>query len=198
MLTSLKLVEYGIPTPDTCIAFKEESSIEAIKAHLHYPTIIKPLVGSWGRLIARLDDYNSAMANLECRETMGNAFQKIYYLQKYIPTVNTTKPTDIRLLVIGNEPVAAMGRFSPENEFRSNLAIGGTAKPYPIDDEIKALSLNAKNAVKGEIVGVDLMEEDGQLKIIEVNGTPQFRGISTATKIDIAEKMVGYLLENYA
>lgn len=197
LLTTLKLVENKIPTPDTCIAFKDDASIVAIEKEVKYPAIIKPIIGSWGRLIARLDDYNSASANLECRETMGNILQKIYYLQKYIPKIDSKKPTDIRVFVVGNKCIAAMGRYNPEKDFRSNIAIGGTANPIEITSELEKLSLSASKAVNGEIVGVDLMENDGKLNVIEVNGTPQFKGVATATKINIAAEIVEYILDKY-
>ncbi len=79
LLTSLKLLENNIPIPDSCVAFTDETSITAIEEEIKYPTILKPIVGSWGRLIAKLDNYSSAISNLECRETLGDPLQKIYY-----------------------------------------------------------------------------------------------------------------------
>lgn len=199
LLTTLKLIKNDIPTPKTCIAFKDEPSIEAIEKHIKYPAIIKPIIGSWGRLIAKLDDHNSALSNLECRETMGNILQKIYYIQKYIPKQKSEKdtPTDMRVLVVGDKCIAAMGRYNPEKDFRSNIAIGGTAKPIEITPKLKNLSLSAAKAVKGEIVGVDLMENNGELQVIEVNGTPQFQGIQTATGLNIASKIVEFIINKY-
>ena len=197
LLTTLNLIKNDIPTPDTCVAFKSEASIRAIEEEIKYPAIIKPIIGSWGRLIAKLDDYTSAIANLESRETMGNILQKIYYLQKFIPNLDEGKPTDIRSFVIGDKCVAAMGRYHPDKDFRSNVAIGGTANPIEITPELEKLSLLASKAVNGEIVGVDLMENNGKLNVIEVNGTPQFKGIVTATNINIASKIVEYVLDNY-
>ena len=199
LLTSLKLIENDIPTPLTAIAFKEDPSIQSIENEINYPAILKPLIGSWGRLIAKLDDYNSAIANLECRETMGNVLQKIYYLQKFISPESKSPdlPTDIRAFVIGDKCVAAEGRYHPEKDFRSNLAIGGTAKPMELTDELKQISLKASRAVNGEIVGVDLMNDDGVLNVIEVNGTSQFKGVATATKVNVAKEIIDYILEKY-
>ena len=198
LLTNLKLMEQNIPTPETCIAFKKESVLDAIEEKIKYPAVLKPIIGSWGRLIARLDDYNSAIANLEAREIMGNIFQKIYYIQKYIPTVHNLKsPTDLRIFVVGDKCVAAMGRYHPDKDFRSNIAVGGSAKPIEITDEIRKLSLKASEAIKGEIVGVDIMDDQGTLKVIEVNGTPQFKGVATATNINIASEIIDYLVDKY-
>ncbi len=199
LLTTLELIKNDIPTPKTNIAFTEESSIEAIEKEIQYPAILKPIIGSWGRLIAKLDDHNSASSNLECRESMGNIFQKIYYIQQYVKRKHLEKdaPTDIRVFVIEDECVAAMGRFNPEKDFRSNIAIGGTAKPIEITEKVKKLSLAASKSVKGEIVGVDLMENDGEMQVIEVNGTPQFQGIQTATGKNIAGEIVNYIETKY-
>lgn len=197
LLTSLKLIKNEIPTPDTCIAFKDDSSLQAIEEVIKYPAILKPIIGSWGRLIAKLDNYTSAVSNLECRETMGNILQKIYYIQKFIPNVDSEKPTDMRVFVVGEKCVAAMGRYSPENEFRSNLAIGGSAKPLEITPELAKLSIQALKAVKGEIAGVDIMKDNDKLKVIEVNGTPQFQGVSTATNINVAAEIVDYIINKY-
>ncbi|TFF99151.1 MAG: RimK family alpha-L-glutamate ligase [Promethearchaeota archaeon] len=197
LLTSLKLIENNIPTPKTCVSFRNQSAIDSIEEEIKYPAIIKPIIGSWGRLVAKLENYNCAKGNLECRKSMGNVLQKIYYIQECIKTNNANKPTDLRVIVVGDQCIAAMGRFNPKDEFRSNLAIGGTAENVKIDDELAELSLKAAKAVNGEIVGVDLMEQEGDLKVIEVNGTPQFRGITKATNINVAEKIVNYLEEKF-
>ncbi|MBN1213955.1 MAG: RimK family alpha-L-glutamate ligase [Candidatus Lokiarchaeota archaeon] len=199
LLTTLKLVQDDIPTPQTCIAFTSDSSIKAIEEGINYPAIIKPIIGSWGRLIAKLDDFNSASANLEVRETLGNILQKIFYIQKYLPIHNggETTPTDLRVFVIGNKCIAAMGRFHQGRDFRSNLAIGGTAKPIELTLEIEKLSQKAANATKGDIVGIDLMKDEDKLSVIEVNGTPQFKGVASATKINIAEEIIDYIINNY-
>ena len=195
LLTTLKLIENDIPTPDVCLAFNKESSIKAIEDEIKYPAIIKPIMGSWGRLIAKLDDHNNAISNLECRDTMGNIFQKIYYLQKFIPELDSSKPTDMRIFVIGDKCIAGMGRFHPEKDFRANLAIGGKAEPIQITAELEKISISASKAVDGEIVGVDIMEAGGKLYVIEVNGTPQFKGIMESTKVNIAKEIVDYILK---
>ncbi|TXT67040.1 MAG: putative Glutamate--LysW ligase ArgX [Promethearchaeota archaeon] len=197
LLTTLRLIEHNISTPLTYVSFKAESTIEAIETEVNYPAVLKPIIGSWGRLIAKLEDYNDARSNLECRELMGNVLQKIYYIQEYIHPQDPTMPTDLRVFVIGKECVAAMGRFNPKDDFRSNIALGGSAKGIVLNDDIIKISLNAAKAVKGEIVGVDLMMKENNLCVIEVNGTPQFKGITTATKINIAEKIVDYLEDKY-
>jgi len=197
LLTTLELIKRDIPTPNTCISFKQEAALKIIEEIIKYPAILKPVIGSWGRLIARLDDYNSAMANLECREEMGNTLQKIFYIQKYINKSDPNYPTDIRIIVIGDKCAAAMGRYHPKTDFRSNIAIGGTAKTLEMTKDLQTLSIKASKAINGEFVGVDLMEDNGELNVIEVNGTPQFQGITNATNINIASELVDYIISKY-
>jgi len=197
LLTSLRLIENNIPIPKTYFSFKGDSTLKALEENLGYPAIIKPIIGSWGRLIAKLDSHNSAISNFELRESMGNILQKQYYLQEYIRKDDQKSPTDIRVLVVGDECVAAMGRFKPDDDFRSNIAIGGTASEIEITNVLRELSLKATRAVKGEVVGVDLMEKNGELYVIEINGTPQFRGVATSSKVNVAKKIVDYLIEKY-
>ena len=100
LLTTLKLIENKIPTPETYIAFKDQSAINAIEGIIGYPAIIKPIIGSWGRLIAKLDDYNSATANLECREIMGNIYQKMLIKKRSLSLFFLSQVIHISLLII--------------------------------------------------------------------------------------------------
>ncbi|MFO8019506.1 MAG: RimK family alpha-L-glutamate ligase [Promethearchaeia archaeon] len=197
LLTSLELIKQEIPTPKSGVAFKKDTAMDLIEEKFNYPAIIKPLIGSWGRLVAKLDDYNAAQSNLECRETMGDILQKIYYIQDFIKVKDKSKEgqTDLRVFVIDGECVAGMERYSPSDDFRSNIAIGGSAKPLPITPQIREICTQAAAAVDGEIVGVDLIDDGDSLKVIEINGTPQFRGISKASDVNIAEKIVEYIVD---
>ncbi|MGV9172393.1 MAG: RimK family alpha-L-glutamate ligase [Promethearchaeia archaeon] len=199
LLTTLELIKRGIPTPRSGVAFKKDAAMNLIEDKFDYPTIIKPLIGSWGRLIAKLDDYSAALSNLECRESMGDILQKIYYIQDFIKIKGDKKEgqTDLRVFVIGDKCVAGMERYSPDDDFRSNIAIGGTAEPLNITPQIRDICIEAAKAVDGEIVGVDLMDDGNDLNVIEINGTPQFRGVSKASKVNIAKKIVDYIIDTY-
>jgi [lysine-biosynthesis-protein LysW]--L-2-aminoadipate ligase len=185
--TSVALNESGILQPKTYIAFSCESALEALE-ELGYPAIIKPLIGSWGRLVAILKDEQSAKAVIESREVLGSVFHKVYYLQEFIESGR-----DIRVFVIGESVVAAMYRYLIPGDWRSNATIGGKAEACEVTPEIEDLALKAAAATKGEIVGVDLFEKDNQLLVNEVNHAPGFRHIVSATGVNIAEKMVEYL-----
>ena len=185
--TSIALNRFGILTPKTYVAFSYESALKALE-ELGYPAILKPLIGSWGRLVAILKDEQSAKAILESREILGSFLHKIYYLQEFIDSGR-----DIRAFVIGESVVAAMYRYLIPGDWRSNATIGAKADPCEVTPEIEDLALKAAAATKGEIVGVDFFENDDQLLLNEINHAPGFRHIVSATEVNIAEKIVEYL-----
>ncbi len=193
----------NVPTPKTMVAFTKETAIDAINDLGGYPVIIKPVSGSWGRLVAKLDSLNMATAVLEDREELGNVYHKVYYLQDYVQKPSRsvdqyidgdTVGRDIRAFVIGDEVASAMYRYEVPNDFRSNVTLGGRAEAYHITPELEAIALKAAKAVKGEIVGVDLMETEKGLVVVEVNGSPQFQGIMKSTGINIPKRILEYVI----
>jgi [lysine-biosynthesis-protein LysW]--L-2-aminoadipate ligase len=192
LLTSTALREAGIPIPRTTVAFTPESALRAID-EMGYPVVLKPLLGSWGRLLARINDRDAAEAILEHKTTLGGHEHSVFYIQEYME-----KPgRDIRTLVVGDEVVYAIYRYS--QHWITNTARGGDARPCPLTSEIRDLSLAAAQAVGEGIVAVDLLEDaDGRLVVNEVNHTPEFHGAMEATGMDIAGYMVDYVLTKAA
>jgi len=186
VLCTLALKRAGIPTPETHLAFTEEGVMRAL-GKLGYPAVLKPAVGSWGRLAALLKDEDFARAIVEDREYMHPSYQ-IYYLQEYVKR----PPRDIRTFVIGDRTVAAIYRTSA-GDWRTNTARGGKAEPCKITKEIDDISLKAARAVQGRFVGVDLMESKDGLVCHEVNNTTEFKNSVPATGIDIPGLAVDYL-----
>ncbi|MHA1372514.1 MAG: RimK family alpha-L-glutamate ligase, partial [Promethearchaeota archaeon] len=191
------------PTPRTAIAFTKETALEAIH-DIGYPVILKPIIGSWGRLVALLDNDHAAIAILEDREVLGNFYQKIFYIQEYIYkpsrtihqfTTGNLVPRDIRAFIIGDTLVGAMQRYEVLNDWRSNVTLGGRAEAIKITPELEEISLKAAKAVNGEIVGVDLMDSDRGLLVVEVNGTPQFQGLMKSTGINIPRRIIDYVIK---
>ncbi|NHI92737.1 MAG: RimK family alpha-L-glutamate ligase [Candidatus Lokiarchaeota archaeon] len=203
LITSLELIKNRLPIAKTYCAFTKDSSLNALE-ELGYPAVIKPIIGSWGRLIALLRDKEMAKSILEEREVMGQLYQKIFYLQEYIkkPARNIREysnrekvPRDIRVIVIGDEVIEAMYRFESINDWRSAATMGAKTSTCPITSEIEDISLKAAKAVNGEILGIDLMEnEDRKLIIQEINHTCGFKAISLTTGNDIASKINDYLI----
>jgi len=188
LFCTLELVRAHVPTPKTRLAFTEESALKAME-ELHYPVVLKPVIGSWGRLSALIKDRDMARAILEDREHMFPLYQ-VYYLQEFIQR----PPRDIRSFVIGGETVAAIYRISESGDWRTNTALGGRAEKCKITKDLDDLSLRAAAAVGGEIVGVDLMETKEGLVVHEVNNTTEFKNTVPATGVDIPSLIVDYLI----
>jgi len=184
---SLELVKHRIPTPRTTLAFAEDSALRSIE-QIGYPAVLKPVVGSWGRLSALMRDSEAARAVIEHREEMFPLYQ-IYYLQEFVKR----PPRDIRSIVLGDRAIAAIYRYSG-SDWRTNTARGGKAEPCKITPELDELSVRAAKAVGGEFVGVDLMEGEDGLLVHEVNNTTEFKNTVPATGVDIPGMVIDYLV----
>jgi [lysine-biosynthesis-protein LysW]--L-2-aminoadipate ligase len=189
MLTSAALQEAGVPIPRTQIAFTPEAALETIE-EMGYPVVLKPLFGSWGRLLSRVSDRYAAEALLEHKQTLGGYQHSVFYIQEYVD-----KPgRDIRSFVVGDETIAAIYRYSPH--WITNTAREGKATNCPVTPEIDRLSRAAARAVGEGIVAIDLLETpDGRLLVSEVNHTPEFRNSIETTGVDIPGRMIDYVVE---
>lgn len=186
--TSTALVRAGVPTPRTLIAFTPESALTAIET-IGYPVVLKPAIGSWGRLLAKVSDREAAEALLEHKETLGSYQHAIFYVQEFVP-----KPgRDIRSFVVGDETICAIYRES--DHWVTNTARGARARNCPITKEIDAISRAAANAVGGGVLAVDLLEHDNGLMVSEVNYTMEFRNSIEVTGVDIPGRVVDYVVE---
>ena len=184
---SLELVRHHIPTPRTTLSMAEGSALRSIE-EMGYPAVLKPVVGSWGRLSALIKDVDAAKAIIEDREYMFPLYQ-VYYVQEFVK-----RPArDIRSFVIGDRTIAAIYRYSGSSEWRTNTARGGRAEKCKITPELDELSVKAANAVGGEFVGVDLMEGEEGLMVHEVNNTTEFKNTVPATGVDIPGMVIDYL-----
>ncbi|HJR85417.1 MAG TPA: lysine biosynthesis protein LysX [Nitrososphaeraceae archaeon] len=191
LITSLILKKNNVPTPKTTFAFSTESARECMKK-LGYPLVVKPIIGSWGRGVYQIKDQSMAEMMLDSRQENDNLFSRIYYLQELIDRPSR----DIRCIVIGDQVVASVFRYSSENEWRTNVAVGGRTEVASLTSELKEIVLKASNAVGGGILGVDLMEDKERGYLVhEVNNTVEFRGASAVCKSDIAGAMTDYLVK---
>lgn len=189
-ITSQILVSHGLPTPRVLMAFDEDSALQAADA-LGYPCVLKPVVGSWGRLLAKVDDRATAQAIIEHKATLGVNHQ-IFYVQEYI-----NKPgRDIRAFVIGDECICAIYRTS--EGWITNTARGGVATNCPVTPEIADLCRKAARAVGGGLLALDLFETGDGYTINEINHTMEFRNSIATTGVDIPGKMIEYVLAQVA
>lgn len=187
ILTSVALTEHGVPQPALRIAFTEESALAAIEA-LGYPVVLKPAVGSWGRLLSKINDRDAAETVLEHKAVLGTYHHSIFYIQKYVPKAGR----DIRSFVVGDECIAAIYRTS--DHWITNTARGGVASGCPVTDVIAEISVQAARAVGGAIVAVDLFETPDGLLVNEVNYTMEFRNSIDTTGVDIPARIVDHVL----
>ncbi|MBA2371024.1 MAG: lysine biosynthesis protein LysX [Candidatus Limnocylindria bacterium] len=187
LLTTMRLIRDGIPSPRTRLAFTPESALAAVE-ELSYPAVLKPLVGSWGRLISKVNDRDAAESILEHKDVLGTYMHSIYYLQEYV-----RKPgRDIRAFVVGDETIAAIYRAS--EHWITNTARGGVATNCPVTPELNDLSVRAARAVGGGVVAVDVLESSAGLLVNEVNYTMEFRNSIETTGVDIPARVVDHVL----
>jgi [lysine-biosynthesis-protein LysW]--L-2-aminoadipate ligase len=188
LLTTLALARAGVPQPAAQAAFTTATALDSIEA-LGYPAVIKPVKGSWGRLVARVNDRDAADAVLEHRETLGDYHYHTHYLQQFVE-----KPgRDIRAFVVGDRTICAIYRTSPH--WITNTARGGLASNCPVTPELDALCVRAAAAVGGGVLALDLFESpEGGLLVNEINHTMEFRNSGAPTGVDIAGEVAAYAL----
>ena len=186
ILTSSTLASAGVPIPKTVVAFTREAALEAIEK-MGYPVVLKPMVGSWGRLLAKINDRDAAEAVLEHKETLGSYQHGIFYIQEYVH-----KPErDIRAIVMGEQTIGAIYRSS--EHWITNTARSGQASPCPVTPEIHELCQEAANAVGGGFLAIDLLEHEDGLLVNELNYTPEFHGFMRATGLPVADLVIDYV-----
>ncbi len=187
ILTSVALREQDVPQPDLRIAFTEESALAAIE-DIGYPVVLKPAVGSWGRLLSKINDRDAAETVLEHKTVLGSYHHSIFFIQKYVPK----QGRDIRAFVVGDECIAAIYRSS--DHWITNTARGAHASNCPVTPELADICLRAARAVGGGVVAVDLFESDHGLLVNEVNYTMEFRNSIDTTGVNIPDRVIDYVL----
>ena len=188
LTTSTLLMKAELPQPRNLVAFTPESALDALEK-LGYPAVVKPVVGSWGRLLAKINDRDAAEAIFEHKATLGSTQHQVFYIQEYIE-----KPgRDIRAVVIDGRVLTAMYRTSPH--WITNTARGGEGELCPVTPEIEGLCLKAAQAVGGGVLAVDLIEHPQRGFLInEVNHTMEFHTLQPLSGIDIASEIVDYVV----
>jgi len=188
LLTTLALIRDAIPTPKVYVAYTPESALQAIET-LGYPVVLKPAVGSWGRLLSKVNDRDAAEALLEHKETLGSYHHSTYYIQEYVEK----RGRDIRSFVVGDETICAIYRTS--QHWITNTARGGIATNCPVTPELNEISVRAAKAVGGGVVAIDIFETPDGFMVNEVNYTMEFRNSIDTTGVNIPAKVVEYVLE---
>lgn len=189
LTTSVMLTKAGVPQPHNLVAFSPESALEAIEG-FGYPVVLKPVVGSWGRLLAKINDRDAAEAILEHKATLGSVQHSVFYIQEFIK-----KPgRDIRVILVGDKVLTGIYRKSAH--WITNTARGGEGEICPITPEIEEISLNAAKAVGGGVLAIDLVEHPQRgLVVNEINHTMEFHTAQPTSGVDIADEIVNYVVE---
>lgn len=186
--TSVALERAGLPQPKTALATDREEALRLMEA-FGYPVVLKPVIGSWGRLLAKVTDRAAAEALLEHKEVLGGFQHQLFYLQEYVE-----KPgRDVRVFVVGERAIAAIYRRSAH--WITNTARGGQAENCPLTEEIARLAVGAAEAVGGGVVAVDLFESERGLLVNEVNHTMEFKNSVHTTGVDIPGEILRYAWE---
>jgi [lysine-biosynthesis-protein LysW]--L-2-aminoadipate ligase len=188
LTTTLALQKAGVPQPRVKVAFTPEAAIEAIEA-MGYPVVLKPVVGSWGRLLSKINDREAAEAILEHKDTLGSYQHSIFYIQEYI-----TKPgRDIRAFVVGDETICAIYRSSPH--WITNTARGGQGSQCPVTPALNAICVEAAKAVGSGVLAIDILEDQERGYLVnEVNHTMEFHTTVPTTGVDIPGMIVDYAI----
>jgi len=173
----------GIRIPESILIASRNRS-EDLMEYLPPPIVLKLLTGTQGIGVMRVRDLKEAGPIID---TLSELDQMIC-LQKYMPNPGE----DIRVFVTGGEVVAAMKRRAAAHEWRSNIHIGGQGIAHKVTNEETEISIRAAEAVGVEIAGVDLISVEEKPYVIEVNASPGFRGLLSATGINAAENIVEY------
>jgi tetrahydromethanopterin:alpha-L-glutamate ligase len=175
-----------LPIPRTTITSGLDVALNALEEF--GSGVVKPIFGSQGKEIVKLEssepDVTSKLAALLNE-------RGILYVQEFVPNPGR----DIRVFVVGEEAVGAIYRVSLNGSFVSNLSQGGTPVACEVTEELQELAVRAAKAVGTDFAGVDLIEGEEGLIVLEINGTPSGKGINRACGIDVTERIVDLLFE---
>ncbi|HEX5905122.1 MAG TPA: lysine biosynthesis protein LysX [Candidatus Nitrosocosmicus sp.] len=191
LLTSMILKKNNIPTPKSFFSFNSDSAFKFIESvdFNENPVVFKPVIGSWGRGVFPVRNKETGKIIIEMREESTSPFSNIFYFQELIHR----PPRDIRCIVVGDKLVAAVYRYSSEDEWRTNVAKGGKAELLEVTSELEDMALKAADVVGRGVLGIDMMEDKNRgLMVHEINNTVEFRGASLATGIDVADMIIEY------
>ena len=191
MFMTLLLKKNNIPTPKTYFSFSSESAAKNLEK-VGFPLVIKPVIGSWGRGVMPIEDKDTMEAIFEIRDITDSPHDRIYYLQELIKR----PPRDIRVITVGDEPIAAMYRKS-SGGFKTNIALGADPELCEITKEMEEMAAKASKAMGGGILGIDMMEDEERgLVVHEVNNTVEFKGLARVAQRNIPKEMIEFALNH--
>jgi len=183
-LTTARLARAGIATPSTAVCQRTDDAMAAF-VELGGDVVLKPLFGAEGRGMCRITDTETAWRTFRLLEQTG----QVIYLQRFVRHPGW----DLRAFVIGGRVIASMRRIAG-NDWRTNVAQGGTAERVTLTADEERLALRAAEAVGCPIAGVDLLPgPGGELFVIEVNAVPGWKALAPTCGVDVATEVVQFL-----
>lgn len=190
VLTTLALKKAGVPTPRTMLSLTSESALKSVEK-IGLPAVLKPVIGSWGRMVVPLRDLETTEGMIEMREQMNGPMSHIFYVQEMVKRPDR----DIRTIVVGEQLLTAVYRNAAPGEWRTNVARGGSTTPCEVTSELEDVVLKAAEAVGGGVLGVDAMESPDGIVVHEVNNTVEFKGAASASRADIPSAIIDYAVQ---
>ena len=185
--SSVAFKKAQIPQPELNIAFTHEEALKAIET-MGYPVVLKPITGSWGRLMAKVSNRDAAESILEHKTTLGGIEHAIFYIQEYVE-----KPgQDIRIFVIGDRSICAVKRIS--KHWITNTSRGAWTEGLTVSETLNDLCVRAAHAVGGGILAIDVFESERGFLVNEVNYTMEYRNSIAPTGVNIPAHMLDYIL----
>lgn len=181
------LAQAGVDVPRTVMATSGARVRPLLDAVGGLPCIIKLLRGTQGVGVMIANTRAEAETILQTFWGLGQDV----CLQEFI-TESSGK--DVRALVVGDEVVGAMRRQAQGGEFRSNIHRGGQGKSIRLDAHYQETAVRAAKCIGLSVCGVDMLEGKTGPKVMELNSSPGFEGLETATKTDIAGAIVRHSL----
>jgi gamma-F420-2:alpha-L-glutamate ligase len=177
----------GLPTPKT-ILVKHPVEAKVVEKEIGFPCVIKNISGSQGKGVFLAETKKEFKTQMDILESLSDKSNMI--IQEFM---KDSHGKDVRVYVVGGQPVAAMLRQSSDGDFKANISAGGSGSEFKMTDEIKILSIKACRKLDLDIAGVDLLFDGEHFKICEVNSNPGFKGFESATNINIPEKVFDWL-----
>ncbi|HZL94312.1 MAG TPA: RimK family alpha-L-glutamate ligase [Vicinamibacterales bacterium] len=182
--TTTLLHDAGLLVPETVVCERVEDAMAAVRSM--GAVVIKPIFGSLGHGMVRVSDPDVALRVVRALDQI----RSVFYVQRAIDHSGR----DLRVFVVGGRVLGAIERRAPAGEWRTNVAIGGSATAVDISPEIERVALRAAAAVGADYAGVDVLPaRDGSLYVLEVNGIPGWEGLQQATGLDVAAAIVEHL-----
>ncbi|MEJ2781720.1 lysine biosynthesis protein LysX [Stygiolobus sp. CP850M] len=190
LYTLALLNKHGINVPRTFVSFSREKTLE-LADKLGYPVVVKPIEGSWGRMIAKANDKDILMSLLEYQEYTTSQYRYAYFVQEFVNKPNR----DIRIFVIGDEAPVGIYRINEKN-WKTNTALGARAEPLKIDDELQDLALKVKEVIGGFFLGIDIFEDKERGYIVnEVNGVPEYKNTVRVNNFNVSQYLIKKISE---